>query len=97
MLPSTVSIDYYNVSSGDTFISPANGWVSLKGAVSQNARSFISVTGDPSEQLNYSEINGHVSMIFPIIKGKTFRIWFNTSDITMKFIYSIGQKSIIKY
>lgn len=98
MLPSNHYTEYQNISNGDTFSAPDNGWICLNGTISNNIPSYVSISGNPSEALAYSDFNGSLSMMFPVVKGKTFRVWFmHTSDTTMKFIYPIGQKSIIKY
>lgn len=98
MLPSEHYIEYQNISNGSTFNAPGNGWICLNGTISNSHPSYVSITGDPTAALAYSESNGSLIMMFPVIKGKIFRVWFmNTSDTKMKFIYSIGQKSIIRY
>ena len=83
-------------SSGPLYTVPANGWIFVRGQ-STAINQFIgieitdnSIWRNEERQVPYS--GGYCTIITPVRKGETFKLWYNCSIQNFTFIYAVGSQ-----
>ena len=83
-------------SSGSLYTVPANGWMFARGrstAINQYIGIEItenSIWRNEERQVPYS--GGYCTIITPVRKGETFKLWYNCSIQNFTFIYAVGSQ-----
>ena len=99
-MPSNHYVELTLGSSGTTYTSPANGWVTV-GARSNGSNAYINTMGSSAPLISSYEIRGYqagtyMSLVFPVVKGEVFKINYNNfqsdPETIFRFVYAQGEE-----
>ena len=105
ILPSNDYVDLTIGDTGTTYIAPANGWVFFSRCNNNAASTWIGISGINALSVSSSTDQAWTLQVMkPVKKGEVFRINYilasgswRTSEDNLRFFYTEGQRSIIKY